>query len=259
MYAHAQRQHVLQSFDLLLKSIIVHSYFIDPYIFRMIVRYLVQMQLLQPRDVESSTSLRVFIASLVFVHAGPVCRHLFQKVEPPAVTDMILLDFIGRIKPASQFLIATLDIAIFFLQILMLVIAHETQHYHPDLPDPLAPTDEPSQSVVEDEEMAALTGAYDKPQPPDPAAGPVLHLRFRPTLRRIARPPPVEPSSDLPGGATTTAARRNPTLSSLLLSTLFRNVAHGRSRPPIRTADEPPSPAASGPGRTLPGSLGRDW
>ncbi|KAG8878115.1 hypothetical protein FRB98_006388 [Tulasnella sp. 332] len=137
------------SIDHLLKVLIVYSYLVDPYLVRLLIRYIAQLQLFKPQDIDTSTSLRTFLVCLIFVHVGPVCRHLFIKTEPPAVTEMVLLDFVGR--------------------------PYETGHHHPDRPDPLAPSNADPKSQDGDEE--SLLGAYEKPLPPDPSAGPVLHLR----------------------------------------------------------------------------------
>ncbi|KAG8983410.1 hypothetical protein FRB95_005807 [Tulasnella sp. JGI-2019a] len=262
MYAHAQRQHILQSIDHLLKVLIVYSYLVDPYIIRLLIRYIAQLQLTKPQDIDNSTSLRTFLACLCFVHVGPVLRHVFIRTEPPAVTEMVLLDFVGRLKPSSPFLITTLDVAIFLGQIVMLVIAYETGHYHPDLPDPLSPSNAESRSQDGDEE--SLLGAYEKPLPPDPGAGPVLHLRLRSAWNRLVRPP--EPRSDLSGGstATTSAAstvRRYPTFTSILIQSLFQTLDRNRDRPlqPSGTSSAPAPPPVSTEPRTIPGALGGDW
>lgn len=102
-------------------------------------------------------------------------------------------------KPASSFLITTLDLAIFLGQMIMLVIAYETSHYHPDLPDPLAPTQEPKViagdgepsvdrhyeyaetrsyvwSFYLPEESGSLLNSYERPEPSSANGGPVMHL-----------------------------------------------------------------------------------
>ncbi|KAG8979906.1 hypothetical protein FRC05_007349 [Tulasnella sp. 425] len=137
MYAHAQRKHAIQSLDDLLKVLIAYSYFLDPYMIRFLVRSIAQIQLGQLKDVDPSMGLRILLFCLVLIHLGPVGRHFFQPLES---TDMLLLDFIGRLKPAPQYLVAFVDVAIFLLQVIMLFIAYETVRQHPDLPDPLAPS-----------------------------------------------------------------------------------------------------------------------
>ena len=121
---------------------------------RLLTRLVIQSQLTRPIDLGPTISLRTFMIGLSFVHLGSLIRHVLQPLES---TDMLLLDFIGRCEyiasivtiahlttsyeanPPPHITVALVDIIICVMQFLMLIIAFETNHYHPDAVDPLVP------------------------------------------------------------------------------------------------------------------------
>ncbi|KIO31845.1 hypothetical protein M407DRAFT_121387 [Tulasnella calospora MUT 4182] len=258
MYAHAQRKHAIQSLDDLLKVLIAYSYFLDPYMIRFLVRSIAQIQLGQLKDVDPSMSLRILVFCLVLVHLGPVGRHLFQPLEP---TDMLLLDFIGRLKPAPQYLVAFLDVAIFLLQLIMLFIAYETVRQHPDMPDPLAASRSQSSPEIagdpnERTPLASHLNAIDQTHSP---LDPIFHLRLRTTFQRLVHPPPSAPRTDLPTPATSALYSRQGMAARMLLGLAVpsaRSMSNNAENPVPRGASRQPTAENE---RRVPGGLSGDW
>jgi len=260
MYAHAKRTHALHSLDFLVKVLIVYSYLIDPYLIRLLARYIVQTQILKPKDIDASISLRGFMVILAIVHTGPILRHLLPNVPP---TEMVLLDFIGRMDVASPYLIAALDVFIFVLQTVILTVALETAHWHPDLVDPLAPdalrTEESSISTNAGE-LEPLAGPPSRSI--DPLTAPIFHIRLRTWVNRLMRPPPLAPATDLPQSNTTSATRPRSTFGSRMASRMLSSLAQGRTAlGPGLSAPPPTTTNATTTGATtrIPGGLQGDW
>ncbi|KAG8927792.1 hypothetical protein FRC01_006911 [Tulasnella sp. 417] len=243
MYAHAQRKHAIQSVDDLLKVLIAYSYFLDPYMIRFLVRSIAQIQLGQLKDVDPSMGLRILVFCLVLVHIGPVGRHFFQPFEP---TDMLLLDFIGRLKPAQQYLVAFLDVAIFLLQLIMLFIAYETVRQHPDMPDPLdASRPQSSPEIAGDPNGKCLD--------------PIFHLRLRTTLQRLIHPPPSAPRTDLPTPATSALYSRQGMAARMLLGLAVPSAGSASSAADSQVPRGSLTQPTAENERRVPGGLSGDW
>jgi hypothetical protein len=209
---------------------------------RLVFRALAQSQFSRPRDMDRS--LRFFFLFACFLNIGPILRHVFF----PGIYESrgLLLDFVGRgersslfpkcsdhishsnriATPVTRLQVIFIDVAIFVLQVITLVIAFEIGHADPDGPDALAyvssnaePISSPSsvdgahsgQSSQQDcnfmftESIAPEKYDYHTP---------ILHLRLRPTIKRILNPPPASRDGDLPMPNTSSLPSRSRTRSS---------------------------------------------
>jgi len=186
MRFHAQRQHVVYSLDALLYELYLYSYLVDPSIMRLLFRALAQSQFSRPRDMDRS--LRFFFLFACFLNAGPILRHVIF----PGVYESrgLLLDFVGRATPVARLQVIFIDVAIFILQVITLVIAYDIGHADPDGPDTLAYVSSNAEPNSSDDESIA-PDKYDHHTP-------ILHLRLRPTIKRILNSPPTHPDVDLP-------------------------------------------------------------
>ncbi|KAF8326655.1 uncharacterized protein EI90DRAFT_3070075 [Cantharellus anzutake] len=186
MRFHAQRQHVVYSLDALLYQLFLLSYLIDPVLLRFIFRSSIQTQLTRPR--EMGRSVRFYFVCLCVLHIPVILRHPFFPFEYDSRG--VLLDFVGRAFSPPFILVITTDVLIFILQVITVIIAHETgAEVDPDVPDPLA-YDSSSVDVGGDENL------FHKQHYREP----ILHLRLRPTWQSIRHPPPPRPPGlPLPG------------------------------------------------------------
>ncbi|KAG8931648.1 hypothetical protein FRC02_002414 [Tulasnella sp. 418] len=234
MYRAAQRKHAIQSFDSLLRVLIVYSYLVDPVFLRLITRFIVQLQLSNPKELDPTASLRFYLACLALVHIGAVVRHLFGPVEVDSASITLVLDFIGRNIPAAPTHIAILDVSIFIMQAIMLILAYETHDYRPDSADPLAPAhllerQGMGTDNVDEDEYAPLATSSSSESPSHRSDLPVFHLRLNTTIARIRKPPEPSSNSDsLNPSVNLDRSASDFTTPTRLMGRAFRDLVQGR-------------------------------
>ncbi|KAF8512427.1 hypothetical protein JB92DRAFT_2928587 [Gautieria morchelliformis] len=194
MRYHAQRRHIIHSIDGLCYQLFVFSFLLSPSLLQLIARTTSQFQFSRPRDLDGHRSLKFWIFIICCANTGSVLNHITYRASEVGSGRGLVLDFIGMANLPSKTQLLILDIHIIFLQLVLLCIAYETSLslvMPPETIDPLSPIDDTSAVALDDTISSPLKQNR-------PGNVPVLHLRLRPTIRRILDPPPVTPSSDLP-------------------------------------------------------------
>jgi len=148
---------------------------------------LLQIQLTRPR--EMGRTVRFYLICVCLVHAQSLLRHLFYPFQYDSCG--VLLDFVGRAYPPAHIHVISLDILIFILQVIIVIIAHETgSEVDPDMPDPIGYKSSFADDSDEDEESSHKQHYHE----------PIFHVRLRSTWQNIIYPPaPRLPDLPLPG------------------------------------------------------------
>ncbi|KAJ7188160.1 hypothetical protein C8R46DRAFT_1053846 [Mycena filopes] len=184
---YAQRQHIIQSLDILLYELHVLAFFLSPSIWTLIFRVLSQSQCSKPRDVDAAWSLRAFFLLLICLNSLTVWQH---AVSGASEGKTVILDFIGLASAPSKFRLVSLDILIVFLQMVLATIAYETSLAKDNDDSILAPPD------LSPDALPDRTKPY-LPRSPQPF---VLDLRFGAVVTRLRNPlPPPSSSSSADG------------------------------------------------------------
>ncbi|KAJ7647263.1 hypothetical protein FB45DRAFT_781836 [Roridomyces roridus] len=144
---HAQRKHIIQSFDALLYQLHVLAFFRSPAIVTLLFRLVTQSQCSrQAREPDAAWSLRAFFAFLLIPNAVILWSHALGPSDGKAV----VLDFIGMAPAPSKAQVLSLDVLIVFLQMVLAAIAHETSLAKDDSdsisPASLSPSDLPNRA-----------------------------------------------------------------------------------------------------------------
>ncbi|KIJ39455.1 hypothetical protein M422DRAFT_781033 [Sphaerobolus stellatus SS14] len=288
MRQHAQRKHIIRSLDRICYQLFATSFFLSPSLLQLVARSVSQFQFSRPRDLDAEKSLKFWLFIVMCANMGSLLNHtLSYRVATPngeGWGKTMLLDFVGMGTPPTQIELLALDVLIIFLQVILVCISYETSlamSLPPEALDPLAPDDDDSIPVLDEDEDSEST-PLTKPPPPSQrpvrtstntqsrstTSTPVLHLRLRPTIRRILDPaPPISSSnaSQLPLPNTT------PTFvfpsSSFPIQIAFRTRTRGQvRRDPVAEQsgnDQDPGTGRDGEGdsgiggrgRTIPGGL----
>ncbi|KAF8584827.1 hypothetical protein K439DRAFT_1633229 [Ramaria rubella] len=195
MRHHAQRQHIIHSIDGLCYQLFAFSFLLAPSLLQLIARTISQFQFSRARDLDAHRSLKFWIFIICCANTGSVVNHITYHPSDMASRRGLVLDFVGMAHLPSKTQLLILDIFIIFLQLVLLCIAYETSlslSLPPETADPLAPSSTCSADL--DGTISSLSKTH--------RSTPILHLRLRPTIRRILDPLPVisTPSdpSDLP-------------------------------------------------------------
>ncbi|KAF8510573.1 hypothetical protein BU17DRAFT_77661 [Hysterangium stoloniferum] len=236
MRQHAQRRHIIRSIDRLCYQLFVLSFLQAPSLLQLVARSTSQFQLSRPRDFDGDRSLRFWVFILCCANTGSLLNHITYHASEVASRKGLILDFIGMANLPSKTELLTLDCLIIFLQLIVLCISYETSlslALPPDHPDPLSPDDIQS-TGIDLESSSKLDSSRS-----------VLHLRFRPTMRRILDPPPLIPranSSDLP----------LPNTTPFIFPSTFRTRSRAQGR---REATMNEGEGRTAPERVVPGGL----
>lgn len=150
------------------------------------------------------------MGACLFLNSMTLLYHLF--VPFPHRPRGIIIDFIGLPTTPSVLKIITVDILTILLQALMLLLAYETAHYGKqaildDSSDLDGEDDEVAEAVsdADVQDIEADADAYANPKTPflrrNDQDTPIVNLRFRHTLKRIANDKPyTAPSADAANG-----------------------------------------------------------
>ncbi|KAF8633288.1 hypothetical protein AX17_004463 [Amanita inopinata Kibby_2008] len=192
---HAQRQHIISSFDALLYQLHTLSFFLAPSLSSLFCRLIAQSQCTKPRDYEMARSLRFYLVVIVMLNSPSLWNHTMQTSSSDRA---VVLDFVGLAYIPSKLQLITLDLTIIFLQLLLTTIAYETSLSmnvsEPDFLMPSPPLDLPTHTLPSSSDSQPIT-----PRPiraKETALSPqyVMDLRLRPILSRLRNPPPIRPS-----------------------------------------------------------------
>jgi len=244
MRYYAQRRHIIHSIDGLCYQLFALSFLLAPSLLQLVARTTSQFQFSRPRDLDSHRSLRFWVFIICCANTGSVLNHVTYRPSDMASRRGLVLDFIGMASIPSKTQLLTLDLLIISLQLILLCIAYETslsRAMPPETRDPLSPSDSTPT------ELGNETSSFFKPD----RNLPVLHLRLRPTIRRILDPPPETPSSssdssNLPLPNTTPFIFPS---AGFPIQIAFRTRTRGQARRDV-AANE-----GAGGGRSVPGGL----
>ncbi|KAH9929532.1 uncharacterized protein BXZ73DRAFT_90387 [Epithele typhae] len=191
---HAQRKHIIQSFNSLLYQLHTISFLLSPRLWPFIVRMSTQFQFTRPRDVDSQRSLRFWFIVVVVINLQSLFYHIFSG---PSENRSIVLDFVGIGHKPSKTLVLSLDVAIIFLEFILATVSYETSlslAMPPDTPDPLQAQPIPA---ITPATPFPLDGPSSKPFEPAPMVPEyILDLRLRTLLQRLRHPPPPPPPGE---------------------------------------------------------------
>ncbi|PFH51538.1 hypothetical protein AMATHDRAFT_142384 [Amanita thiersii Skay4041] len=247
---HAQRQHIISSFDALLYQLHTLSFFLAPSLLSFICRIIVQSQFTKPKEHEMARGLRFYLAIIILFNGPSVWNHTTQgSLDDRAV----VLDFVGLAYAPSKLQLVMLDLTIIFFQLLLTTVAYETTlaQISPELdilspaPSVELPSHTPSGSssasslYFATQESNRAKDVVDSPQY-------IIDLRFRPIIARLRNPPTIRPpaaNTSLP--LPNTAPWSVPTGVGMMLIR-----AGGRMRPSGRGSNR-----ATGREARVPGSL----
>ncbi|KAJ7178496.1 hypothetical protein C8R43DRAFT_973531 [Mycena crocata] len=176
----AQRQHIIQSLDILLYQLHVFAFFLSPSISTLILRLLSQSQCSKPREFDAAWSLRIFFGLLVFLQVIPIYSH---ATSGSSEGKTVILDFIGMAHAPSKFRLLSIDILIVFLQMVLATICYETSlaKDNENASDTLLPIPSPSTSTTPDRT---------KSFPPQSSTSYVVDLRLSTVIARLRNPLP---------------------------------------------------------------------
>ncbi|KAJ7045589.1 hypothetical protein C8F04DRAFT_1065387 [Mycena alexandri] len=187
---YAQRQHIIQSLDILLYELHVLAFFLSPSIWTLIFRVLSQSQCSKPREVDAAWSLRAFFALLICLNSLTVWTHATSGASEGKT---VILDFIGLASAPSKFRLLSLDFLIVFLQMVLAAIAYETSLAKDNDDSAVPPLSAPSPSP-------GTVPDRTKPCPPRSSPPYVLDLRFGTVMTRLRNPLPPAGSTNIVDG-----------------------------------------------------------
>jgi len=183
---HAQRQHIIHSLDALLYQLHTLSFFLSPAIWTFVLRILSQYQCTNPRDFDSTRSLRFFFLLLIFLNAATFWTHATQGA---AEGKAVVLDFIGMASAPSKAQLLMLDFFIIFLQMLLTTIAYETSILQ-DSPDADIGGNVPLISSFPSTPLPTTTPTRPKLYTTDPSSPYIVDLQLSPIIAQLRHPPP---------------------------------------------------------------------
>lgn len=241
MRQYAQRLHIMHSLNRLLYHLFVLSFLSSPSLLQLLARVIAQFQILRPREIDPERSLRFWVIILFCANVSSLFTHAVYRTSESTIYRGIVLDFIGTANLTSRTQLLMLDFLIIFFQFAVLCISYETSLANAlqSAQDPLVPVIQ----IADDDTSSPKTDIQQL----------VLHLRFRPTMRRIRDPPPVIPrqSSDLPLPNTTRALSAGRIPLRLLFPALFFHrraptTTESNPRPESDHADNEPTTPVPG-------------
>lgn len=204
MAKHPQLETLISQIDQLLYAAFVVIYILDANLLGLILRCVAQTQYTQPKTHHPERSLRFHMSASVLVNGLTLVYHILVPLSknPRGV----IIDFIGQNYQPSRLHLVGVDLAVAFLQALMVVLAYEVSHYGAEADfDDDSPLDE-DQSEGEASSPAAeeydgqghsydaRAGTYDTAASSSMSTyreTPVINFHLRPTLHRVLHDGPV--------------------------------------------------------------------